>query len=237
MNPIKMLGAYVFLLCNVEYLRMTTVAVRSLLATGPSMPIVVMTVGHVPGAVFPTGVVVETVAMPATLGQHQWRCTFAKLYAARLTSYERVIVLDSDVLVLENLDHLFNVDPGDSLAAPPAYWLQQPFFTSGGPLIVNTGATKFADVLDNELSVAVGGEMDYINSRYSKTIVPLHESYTTLIGQWHPPDAIFKRITGRPMMVHFVASWKPPLSAKQVRSLTRVGQVIYRRWEAMAQRS
>ena len=40
--------------------------------------------------------------------------------------------------VLRSLDHLFALGPRVGFAAPRAYWLPQPFFQSGGPMLINT---------------------------------------------------------------------------------------------------
>lgn len=38
---------------------------------------------------------------------HYWNQTFFKLNVARLTQFDKIVLLDSDMLVLRNLDHLF----------------------------------------------------------------------------------------------------------------------------------
>ena len=38
---------------------------------------------------------------------HYWRDTFFKLQAASLTEFDKVILIDSDMLLLNNIDHLF----------------------------------------------------------------------------------------------------------------------------------
>ena len=40
-----------------------------------------------------------------------WKNTFDKLNVFSLTEYEKVVYLDSDMLILENIDHLFNQPP------------------------------------------------------------------------------------------------------------------------------
>ena len=62
------------------------------------------------------GVRIEPVASWATLRPPPWsspwmRGTFAKFSALSLSQYRRVIVLDSDTLVVKNVDHLSNAPP------------------------------------------------------------------------------------------------------------------------------
>ena len=40
--------------------------------------------------------------------QHYWSNTFFKLSAANCTEFKKVILLDSDMLIVHNIDHLFN---------------------------------------------------------------------------------------------------------------------------------
>jgi hypothetical protein len=54
-----------------------------------------------------------------------------KLHAFNLTDYHRVIFMDADQFVLQNMDALFeSVSPAD-LAAPQAYWLLPGEFPEG----------------------------------------------------------------------------------------------------------
>ncbi len=57
---------------------------------------------------------------------------YVRFEALKLYQYKRVIILDSDGLVLKNMDHLFHLDlEGNSIAASLAYWLpQRPWLTS-----------------------------------------------------------------------------------------------------------
>lgn len=51
-------------------------------------------------------------AMPASVrekAEHRFKYVFDKMYAFELTQYEKVLVLDVDMLVLANLDWLFTL--------------------------------------------------------------------------------------------------------------------------------
>ena len=49
------------------------------------------------------------------------------------------------------------------LAAPRAYWLAQPFFQSGGPMLINTSSERFGAALRRPLPDHYAGEMVWRN--------------------------------------------------------------------------
>lgn len=223
-----MMFAYVFLLCNTKYVNMTMAAVQSLINTDTTHDIVVLQYSGVHMLPHPKVTLVELKTSARTKGKYQWQCTFDKLQAARLTRYEKVIFLDSDVLVLQNLDELFVSTQGD-ICAPVAYWLSQPFYMSGGPLVLRTGESAFYDAIDQILPNNYAGEMDYINTL---VVEPLPAEYTVLIGNWYASDAVFGRFAlGDSKLVHFIANWKPPLSHGLLSKLTTPGRTLYVMWE------
>ncbi|CAA7270981.1 unnamed protein product [Cyclocybe aegerita] len=57
-------------------------------------------------------------------GEKTWSNSLTKLHIFGLTDYTRLIYLDSDALVLRNLDHLF-LAPQARIALPRAYWLDE----------------------------------------------------------------------------------------------------------------
>ncbi len=48
---------------------------------------------------------------------HYWLETFFKLRALSLVQFEKIILIDSDMLVLKNIDHLFECDPLSAVVA------------------------------------------------------------------------------------------------------------------------
>ena len=52
--------------------------------------------------------------------------TYQKFHSFLLTDYERVILMDADGFVLQNLDHLFLLQfpEGTHIAAPQGYWFE-----------------------------------------------------------------------------------------------------------------
>jgi len=62
---------------------------------------------------------VTPIANPNTNLERKWfQSTFTKLHVFNLTQFDRVVYLDTDVLVLSNLDHLFAL-PIEHIAAAP----------------------------------------------------------------------------------------------------------------------
>lgn len=206
---------------------MTMAAAQSLINTGTRHDIVIM---HSPGVQQINHTRINAVQLRSaakTKGRFQWSCTFDKLWAARLTTYEKIIFLDSDVMILKNMDHLFTSTTG-ALTAPVAYWLRQPFVTSGGPLVMKTSDRAFSDVLESRSPKQYDGEMDYINTLNINHIGP---EYTVLIGNWCTTDRVFDMFSlKRTYLVHFVASWKPPVRAAALKSLTHTGRAMYTLW-------
>ena len=175
-----------------------------------------------------------TIARAKTRGMWQWDCTFEKLFAARLTRYERVAIIDADVYIYRNLDHLFEIDPGNSVVAPIAYWLPQPFFMSGGPLLIKTNKTAFVEVIEKKHGKKFGGEMDYLNEKFAKTAFFLNSSYTVLLSDWFQKnrnktlELLSYREYVKPFLVHFIADLKPPLPPQKIEKMTPEGKNIYR---------
>jgi len=80
-----------------------------------------------------------------------------------LTHYDRIIFLDVDVLVIKPLDELFHLPPVP-IAAPIAYWLDPPKFTSAF-LVIQPQRTLF-DALVAKIDETMnnnGFDMDLLN--------------------------------------------------------------------------
>lgn len=84
------------------------------------------------------GIKMVQVSAAAAKGESQWKESFLKLRVAELFQYERVIYFDADAFPLGSLENLFDIAQFPvELAAPRAYWLQQPFVQSGGPMVLD----------------------------------------------------------------------------------------------------
>lgn len=99
-------------------------------------------------------------------------------------SVHRVLALDSDQLILQSLDHVFDL-PLVDLAAPRAYWLSQPAFMSSTFLLVQPNEHSWARV-KREMDT-VGRDvydMDLVNKIFNSTALVLPGSYATLNSHW-----------------------------------------------------
>lgn len=109
-----------------------------------------------------------------------WAASFTKLLAFNQTQYDRLIHLDSDVLVLQNMDELFFLPPSP-LALPRAYWLDRSYLTS--LLMVIRPSTNDFQRISQAISSAGPNDydMEIVNQLYNNTALILpHRRYTLL---------------------------------------------------------
>lgn len=115
-----------------------------------------------------------------------------KLVAFRLHHYipslKRILVLDSDQLILQSLDHVFDLPPVD-VAAPRAYWSQEGTgFTSTFLLV--TLSDRVWDRMTQELGAIKQNvfDMDLVNEMFKQTVLMLPGDYATLNSHWETND-------------------------------------------------
>ncbi|KAK1579899.1 glucose N-acetyltransferase [Colletotrichum navitas] len=111
-----------------------------------------------------------------------WADSFTKLLAFNQTQYERVLSLDSDSTLLQNVDELFLLPPA-SVAMPLAYWLYpEKDILSSQVMLVTPSAAEFARI---RAKIDSAGKDDYdmeiVNTLYrdSAMIIP-HRPYDLL---------------------------------------------------------
>jgi len=126
-------GAFVTLLTKLAYLPGALVLHQTLRAVGSKYPLVVMVTPKVPSIgrylMQRCGIVVRDVEpLRPTDGVHvladldaRFEDTWTKLRGFELVEYDRVVLLDSDMIVMKNMDELMEVDlPNDWIAAAHA---------------------------------------------------------------------------------------------------------------------
>lgn len=177
--------------------------------------------------------------------------TYSKFWIAKWKKYDAVVFIDADVLLFRPLDELVELArsvPG-SIIAPRAYWLRQPFATSGTFVISPSNSTgiathrTFDDLLKGSFKAVGASEMDWFNANLKDEINLVSGFYTLLCGEFYPGDGIYKRY-GKKLglepkelldfvpLVHFIANWKPwgngikEAKGKETPEL----QHIYERW-------
>lgn len=164
------------------------------------------------------------------LGAAEWSESFTRFHAWTLTQYARVIVLDSDVLLLRPLDALFDVKlpTSMSIAAVPAHWKEDinranvtvglretdplPTAFTSVTLVVQPNVTQY-EALVAQIGAHPGyWDMNILNSYYASHWVPLPLDYAALDGHylaWRDAHAHRRSGTGTdemppcPAVVHY----------------------------------
>ena len=135
-----------------------------------------------------------------------------KLVAFRLHHYipslKRILILDADQIILQSLDHVFDL-PAVDLAAPRAYWLDGGF-TSAFLLIMLSDRlwNKVADGLKNIAADVF--DMDLVNKLFEKTLMVLPGDYATLNSHFEANDLPSWWQGDEPPEIH-VPAYPPPL--------------------------
>ena len=170
-----------------------------------------------------------------------------KLVGFRLHQYipslERVLILDSDQVILQSLDHVFSL-PAVDLAAPRAYWQGSHGFTSAF-LLVN-----LSDRLWNRMEVALQNitddtfDMDLLNQMFADTAMILPGDYCTLNSEWEtnniprwwqgsepPRDTSWQpsrkmRPRPDPRPIEIPPSLEIPLATNDTSNLTKADQIL-----------
>ncbi|CEL60197.1 Glucose N-acetyltransferase 1 OS=Gibberella zeae (strain PH-1 / ATCC MYA-4620 / FGSC 9075 / NRRL 31084) GN=GNT1 PE=3 SV=1 [Rhizoctonia solani AG-1 IB] len=119
-------------------------------------------------------------------GDPTWSSSLTKLHVFGLTNYTRVIYLDSDGIVLNNMDHLF-LAPQARIALPRAYWLEQGKLASH--IMVITPSQSLMNRVREMVKTTNGFDMEVINkiSSSSALILP-HRRYALLTGEFRKTD-------------------------------------------------
>ncbi|KAI5818536.1 nucleotide-diphospho-sugar transferase [Pyronema omphalodes] len=153
-----------------------------------------------------------------------------KLRAFRLhqviPALNRIIILDSDQLVMKNLDHLFQL-PEVDIAAPSMYWGGGSSLSVTTALMVGTLSDKLWTIIDYALNHMRNDEydMDLINKVMLRRLMVLPGRYTTLNSHWeaqdtpgwfkgiktspHATDAEMEELYKMVEVLHFTAIDKP----------------------------
>ncbi|GLA32147.1 N-acetylglucosaminyltransferase [Aspergillus niger] len=129
-----------------------------------------------------------------------WDKSISKLLAFGETEFERVIHIDSDVSVLQNMDELFFLPPSQ-VAMPRAYWelpdikqlsslliVLQPSYKEWYALMDKAQAISYGQV-DSNVSSRVRYDMELMNERYADSALVLpHRQYGLVTGEFRKDD-------------------------------------------------
>ncbi|OTA35784.1 hypothetical protein BTJ68_06589 [Hortaea werneckii EXF-2000] len=130
----------------------------------------------------------ETPKLKSSMVGSYYEDCLLKLLAFKLHALDprlkRVLALDSDQLVMQNLDHLFAGLPEVDLAAPRAYWLSRDFLASTF-MMISLSDRLWKTVEDALDTIGYDKfDMDLINDLLGDTVMMLSGEYVTLNSHW-----------------------------------------------------
>jgi hypothetical protein len=115
-----------------------------------------------------------------------WADSFTKLLAFKQTQYDRVLSVDSDIMLLQDMDELFLM-PSVPVAMPRAYWLwPEKEILSSLVVLIEPSEAEFARI---EAKIDAASENDYdmeiVNYLYRDSALVLpHRKYAMLTGEF-----------------------------------------------------
>ncbi|KAF2224883.1 nucleotide-diphospho-sugar transferase [Elsinoe ampelina] len=129
--------------------------------------------------------------MPSSSAQYYINC-MVKLFAFKMhhidKSLRRILIIDSDQLILQNLDHLFTTLPEVDLAAPRAYWLGSNMLSSTF-MLINLSERTWKRVEEATKTIADDKyDMDIVNDLFNTTAMILTGRYVTINSHWEAWD-------------------------------------------------
>ncbi|RJE26547.1 hypothetical protein PHISCL_01160 [Aspergillus sclerotialis] len=131
-----------------------------------------------------------------------WDKSISKFLAFGETQYERVIHLDSDITVLQNMDELFFLPPAQ-VAMPRAYWSLPKTKQLSSLMIVIQPSSREYNALMDAAKPAMHGQVDtshaenrydmeLLNDRYGDSALVLpHRQYGLITGEFRSKDHKF----------------------------------------------
>ncbi|TKX23429.1 glucose N-acetyltransferase-like protein [Elsinoe australis] len=130
------------------------------------------------------GAVLQPVEILRGDGEYTWQESFTKLLAFKQTQYKRVLSLDSDATILQPMDELFLL-PSAQVAAPLAYWLDEPVLSSQ-MILIEPSEHEFARVMEKiEGRTKQDFDMEIVNYLYLNSSMKIpHRGYDLLTGEF-----------------------------------------------------
>ena len=155
----------------------------------------------------------------------RWKYTFDKLNIFKLTEYEKIVYLDTDILILKNIDHLFQLEP-ITLASDMPYNIDT---YNSGVMVVKPNIEDFNHLKEivndyEQKRVNHVGNQNVIND-YFKNPHVLDENYNImriisqetklfydeLSNTYIPkhPVCHMNRLAENPTIIHYIVQPKP----------------------------
>lgn len=123
-----------------------------------------------------------------TEGAGYYQDCLLKLHAFKMQeldpSLQKVIVLDSDQLILKNLDHLFTTGIDVDVAAPRAYWIAKEAFSTA-MMVITLSSNLWRKVEQALKDIRLNQyDMDVANELFGDTVLMLPGSFVALNSHW-----------------------------------------------------
>jgi glycogenin len=170
--------SYITVLSTDSYVEGVIVLHRSLMQSGTTYPFLVLTTPNLADRTFqllnrhgiayrPIPPIVLDTALPSH--QARWQATYSKLQIFNQIQFDKLVYLDADMLVYQNLDELFSqphmaaVNAGGRL---PEYASWTEF--NSGLMVIEPSWQLYEDMLAKlpELYLPAGGDQDFLNAYY-----------------------------------------------------------------------
>jgi hypothetical protein len=162
-----------------------------------------------------------------------------KLRIFQLIEYDRVVYVDADAVPLKSLDDLLALPFDGTIAAPRAYWLPQPLWTSA-LLLARPSVANWDRVSRHFACASKKGhyDMEILNAEFGPEISTLPARILCLDSEWEDASrpgffGDFDDTRSRVGVVHFTAVGKPWFYSTEVVRRMRPGAhpAFYELWQ------
>ena len=145
--------------------------------------------------------------------------SYTKLLAFNLTSLDRVLTIDTNSVVLQNLDELFLLQPAP-VAMPYVYWGSPTGWSFSSQMMLITPSTTTFSQIESAIKGAKADEydMDILNSLFRNRILRIPERpYNLLSGEFRRTE--HKQYLGPTSQKAYAKPWDPDAILAEARVL------------------
>lgn len=162
-----------------------------------------------------------------------WSKTFTKLALFDLTEYDKLVYLDADMLIKENIDSLFDQPHLTSVCAGHQYPGNESWKTLNSGLMVIEPQEGLVEKLVHQIDVVKYekngyGDQDVIHDTYpewpNQLDLHLSEEYNLFIG--YEAYYLSHHFIDKAKVIHFVGNLKPWMMSTKQRQLWKIRQVL-----------
>ena len=161
----------------------------------------------------------NTRAIKTNMGIGRWNYTFDKLNIFSLVEYDKIVFLDLDLLILKNIDHLFD---WDSIAAGlDMPWHDDEF--NSGVMVIEPNMDLYNDMIKKLYATKYNytGDQDFLNDYFGKNFIALPLKYNLMRTLYLDSELLYKNCTKRgvykyiknepkdAVIIHYIRSLKP----------------------------